>query len=106
MIVGESILLAAGQNSGSAASYADIAVPTTGWTQDTANNCYKKTVTVSGMTAASRARVFFCPPHDMSTLEEQEEAYSLVYAGESTAGGLILYASDEPETAFEITVIY
>ena len=90
----------------SSASYADVTVPATGWTQDTTNNCYKRTVTVSGMTAASRPTVCFCPPHDFSLMDSQEEAYDLVYAGESGTNSLTLYAVDAPDAAFKITVSY
>lgn len=107
MIVGDGIILTGSSGGGaSATSWEDVTVPATGWAQDTTNNCYKKTVTVTGMTAASRPTVVFCPPHDLSLLDSQEDAYNLVYAGESVSGGIQLYATDVPGASFKITISY
>ena len=87
-------------------THVDVTVPATGWTQDTTNNCYTRTVTVSGMTAASRPTVCFCPPHDFTLVDSQEDAYNTLYAGESVAGGIRLYATEVPATSFKITVAF
>ena len=87
-------------------THVDVTVPATGWTQDTTNNCYTRTVTVTGMTAASRPTVYFCPPHDFTLVDSQEDAYNTLYAGESIAGGIRLYATEVPATSFKITVAF
>lgn len=87
-------------------NWAEVNVPASGWTRDTANECYKRTVSISGLTAGDHPTVCFAPPHSRGSLEAAEGAYSLIYAGESTNGGLVLYADDQPATAFKIIIVW
>ena len=91
---------------GGGATYTDVSVAATGWTQDANVNAYTKTVTVSGLTASDRVTVLFCPPHDLGEFDTQEEAFNLIYAAESVSGGVKLYAVDQPSSAFTITAVY
>ena len=91
--------------SGSPAFSAELTIPP-GWTHNPADGYYSQTVQVSGMTAAARPCVSFKAPLAPAQRETQGEAYRQLFAVESREGAMVLYAEQQPETAFNVIVAY
>ena len=84
------------------AAYA-VAVPTTGWT---GTGPFVTTLDVPALTATDKTVIdldLSAMPY--ANLGAVQSAYSLIYRADSVAGGLTLYATAVPATAFNLNVV-
>ena len=91
--------------SGASRKSAELSVPKS-WTRNTTNGYYSQTIKVTGMAAADRPCVFFKAPLAAAQREQKAEAFRQLFAVDSKAGSIVLYASDAPQIAFEVIVEY
>lgn len=70
------------------------------WEGETAP--YTHTATVPGLLETDRPKVFFVPPDNFDTLEEDQEAFALLYDVESADGAVTFYAKDKPVCEFSV----
>lgn len=64
------------------------------------NAPYSQTVAVEGVLESDRPKLYFIAPEDFEQLEEQQEAFSLIYSIESGEGTLSVYAKELPSLTF------
>ena len=63
---------------------------------------YTHTATVNGLLAKDKPKVYFVPPDSFDTLEEDQEAFALLYYVESADGSATFYAKDKPAVEFSV----
>lgn len=65
---------------------------------------YIQTIAVTGIRENDRPIVHFAPPEDFEMLEDEQEAYALLYDIDTFDGSIKLWAKELPESAFNITL--
>lgn len=76
----------------------------TSWTQNSSGYYYQN-ITVTGLADGDRPNVHFKPPESFSDLADAQEAFNLLFDAEVTAANTLkLYAREQPETAFTVTL--
>jgi hypothetical protein len=79
------------------------AVPITGWT---GTGPFTRTVTVAALTADDKTLIDLdLSATPFASVASVQNAYALIYRAEPVAGGLTLYATAVPSTAFNLTVV-
>lgn len=81
-----------------------ISLPSTGWTDDTANSGYwYRSVTVSGMLSTDEPHVGLVKSFtDADADDAMQEAWDLIKGAESLSGSLRFYALEVPEVAVSL----
>ena len=81
-----------------------ISLPSTGWTDDTANSGYwYRSVTVSGMLSTDEPHVGLVKSFtDADADDAMQEAWDLIKGAESLSGSLRFYALEAPEVAVSL----
>ena len=79
-----------------------VSLPATGWTQDSATGLYKKTVTVSGVSATETAQMIHVTPAVASQAAYMDAG---IYASGQAANSLTFSASAVPAAALTVYVV-